>query len=162
MKIGNLDITNPKIGNVEINKVYSGVNLVWERVSAFIFQIDTSLGDGLAEFELNPTTSGVIDYTVDWGDTNTTNVTTSGSTNHVYSVGGIYEIKISFVSGVENFSVNNWEHNKITEITDFGNYPCSSLAACFNNVDNIIVSSLPNMSACTSLNSLFFPSNLVW
>jgi len=32
MNIGNLDITNPKIGATEINKVFIGLNKVWERL----------------------------------------------------------------------------------------------------------------------------------
>lgn len=31
MKIGNINIVNPKIGTTEINKVYIGLNKVWER-----------------------------------------------------------------------------------------------------------------------------------
>ena len=44
MKIGNLDITNPKIGTTSINKVYMGNNKVWERFSFLLDGLTGSTG----------------------------------------------------------------------------------------------------------------------
>ena len=44
MKIGNTDITNPKIGTTEINKVFLGLNKVWERLSFLLDSLTGSTG----------------------------------------------------------------------------------------------------------------------
>ena len=44
MKIGNTDITNPKIGATEINKVFLGLNKVWERLSFLLDSLTGSTG----------------------------------------------------------------------------------------------------------------------
>ena len=79
MKIGSTDITNPRIGAVQINKVFIGTDKIYPNTdSEFIFTINTSLGDGLSEFEFNPIHfSGSIDYTIDWGDSYTQNITSN-------------------------------------------------------------------------------------
>tara|TARA_R110000796_G_scaffold13358_1_gene43126 strand:+ start:64 stop:978 length:915 start_codon:yes stop_codon:yes gene_type:complete len=44
MKIGNTDITNPIIGTTEINKVFIGLNKVWERLSFLLDSLTGSTG----------------------------------------------------------------------------------------------------------------------
>ena len=44
MKIGNTDITNPKIGTTEINKVFLGLSKVWERFTLLLDSLTGSTG----------------------------------------------------------------------------------------------------------------------
>ena len=56
MKIGNIDIVNPKIGTTEINKVFLGLNKVWERLS---FLLDGLTGS-TAAFSLRKLKSSYV------------------------------------------------------------------------------------------------------
>jgi len=114
MKIGNLDISNPKIGTVEINKVYSGIDLVWERSSAtgFKFQVNVT-----TSFTFNPTTSGTVDYLIIHGDGNSTQVNSAGSVVLNYASSGVYDIEVKVVSGITDFNLSG--NNQIIDILNF-------------------------------------------
>ena len=84
MKIGNNDINNIKIGSIDVSKVYIGNTKVWPNEIPFIFTIDTSLGDGLSEFRFRPSTSGVVDYNVEWGDGSSSNITSGNDLSLIH------------------------------------------------------------------------------
>ena len=168
MKIGNTDITNPKIGATDINKVFIGLNKVWPNIdSEFIFTIDTSLGDGLAEFEFNPSNGGFVDYIIDWGDSTSTNVSTNGATNHVYSTGGIYQVKIEITSGINNYNFNaSADKLKLISVDNWGAYLlgfggtnmfrfCTNLLTVPLTPPPVSLNHRGMFSFCSSLNSDF-------
>ena len=72
--------------------------------NSFKFSIDTSLGDGLASFEIPTGGGGTYLYDVDWGDGNT-DLSQIGSITHAYSSGGVYQITIT--GGFTNIYFNN-------------------------------------------------------
>ena len=166
MKIGNTDITNVKIGTTAVSKVFIGADQVYPNTdSEFIFTIDTSLGDGLSEFEFNPIhLAGSIDYVIDWGDSYTQNITSNTSTTHNYNIGGIYTITISVNSGIKNWAFyNSVDKQKLISINNWGTHPVS-LKLTFSGLLNFQLSALdlPNVlygnnsstfRDCTNFNS---------
>tara|TARA_R110000772_G_scaffold265399_1_gene386801 strand:+ start:372 stop:1505 length:1134 start_codon:yes stop_codon:yes gene_type:complete len=152
MKIGNLDITNPKIGTTPINKVYIGANQVWPNiVNEFIFQIDTSLGDGLNTFDFNPGhyTAGSIDYVIDWGDSSTTTVTTNTNSIHTYSSSGVYDIKVFITSGISNYDLNQFrcpDYLKVVDVKNWGSYSGATFYQSFRG-SRLIVSAIDELQS---------------
>jgi hypothetical protein len=134
-------------------------------VEEFIFKIDTSLGDGLAEFQFNPIhLVGSIDYIIDWGDSYTQNITSNTSTTHNYNTGGIYIITISINSGIKNWAFyNSVDKQKLISVNNWGTCPVS-LQLTFSGLLNFQISALdlPNVlygdnsgtfKDCTNFNS---------
>jgi len=160
MKIGGIDITNPKIGTTTINKVFIGSDQVWPNiVNEFIFKINTALGDGLAEFTFSPDYAGAVNYTIDWGDSQTSTITTVTDPTHTYSTGGIYTIKINITSGIINYSfIDSPDKLKVTELNNWGTYSgLTSMNACFWTLTNIVLkpTDYPNFSNCTDFVNSF-------
>jgi surface protein len=101
MKLGSLNISNLKFGVNQVNKVFSGDILVWEKeVPSFEFTIKTdNLSTGSSndnQFKLPLVSDGTIDFVVDWGDGSIDNITVWNQveTTHTYSSIGTYNIKI--------------------------------------------------------------------
>jgi|SaaInlV_125m_DNA_1040241.scaffolds.fasta_scaffold02731_18 hypothetical protein len=147
MKIGNLDITNPKIGTTPINKVYVGNNKVWPNiVSDFIFEIDTTLGDGLNTMHLKIQQNS--DIVIHWGDDSTNTLVGHGqSITHTYSTSGIYLIKYvgTFVNPTFFESTTP---QKLISIKNWGT-SISNLSNCFKtciNLSNINTPDKPILS----------------
>jgi surface protein len=102
MKLGSLNINNLKFGVNQVNKVFLGSDLVWEKeVPSFEFTIKTdNLSTGSSndnQFKLPLVSDGTIDFDVDWGDGSTDNITVWNQveTTHTYSSIGTYNIKIT-------------------------------------------------------------------
>ena len=134
MKIGNTDITNPRIGAVQINKVFIGADKIYPNTdSELVFKINTSLGDGLNRYRFTPSHAGAVNYTIDWGDSSTTVVTSAVSSTHSYSTSGIYEIKINVTSGVSNYKLgfNSPDYEKPFIITNAGTYKPTDFSSAF-------------------------------
>ncbi len=80
MKLGNLQLNSIRIGSTAISKIFTGDTQIWPNYTDaidpadFVFKIDTSLGDGLAQFQFDASHTGIVDYTIDWGDSSTTHV----------------------------------------------------------------------------------------
>lgn len=168
MKIGNTDINSLKIGNTSINKVYIGIDQVWPNEIPFIFTIDTSLGDGLSEFRFRPSTSGVVDYNVEWGDGSSSNITSGNDSqlNHNYSSGGTYQIKVSNIQGITNW--NFWDggsdndYLKLIDIDQWGDYTNLSFLRTFvlcDNLQNITAVDTPYFNS--SAFGMFGSANLI-
>jgi len=182
MKIGNLDITNVKIGTTAVSKVFIGSDQVYPNTdSEFIFKINTSLGDGLNRYRFTPSHAGAVNYIIDWGDSSTTVVTSAVSSTHFYSTSGIYEIKINVTSGILNYQLgfNSPDYAKPFIVTNAGTYKPSVFSSAFyciggcagfiNIADTFFLSSNSNncfqsiqilnlnlnLDNCTKLNSAF-------
>jgi surface protein len=102
MKLGSLNISNLKFGVNQVNKVFLGSDLVWEKeVPSFEFNIKTdNLSTGSSndnQFKLPLVSDGTIDFDVDWGDGSSDNITVWNQveTTHTYSSIGTYNIKIT-------------------------------------------------------------------
>ena len=97
-----------------------------DRVSVFKFQVDTSLGDGLAEYRLPFSNQGSFPYncTVSWGDGTSDTITSylDPAVDHTYSTGGVYDITIVGVIG--NFQTGdgavNADKDKISDVLSWG------------------------------------------
>jgi len=160
MKIGNININAVKLGSTTVNKVYIGSTKVWPNiVQDLIFKINTALGDGLAEFTFSPDYAGAVNYTIDWGDSQTSTITTVTDPTHTYSTGGIYTIKINITSGIINYSfIDSPDKLKVTELNNWGTYSgLTSMNACFYTLTNIVLkpTDYPNFSNCTDFVNSF-------
>lgn len=92
--------------------------------SPFSFTIDTTLGDGLAQFTLplvDRTTNAGTAITVDWGDGTSDDITVynDAAATHSYSSGGTYNVRIWGVCGW-NMSLQATSAPKMTEMTSYG------------------------------------------
>ena len=137
-----------------------------DRVSVFTFQVDTSLGDGLAEYRLPFSNQGGFTYncTVFWGDGTSDTITSylDPAVDHTYSTGGVYDIKIVGVIG--NFQNAdggvNADRAKIADVLSWG----TNFNGTFNGCTGLTIlgaSDLPNFFAvqffngCSNLTSGF-------
>lgn len=133
----------------------------------FIFQIDTSLGNGTNQFHFNPEYGNSVDFDVDWGDNNTQTITSAGAITHVYSTAGIYIIKLNLIRNVSFVQYRFWLSNdkqKITEVSNWGSvypaefyrafYGCSNLTKLATD-DLIITSSARGAFAYTGVQTGF-------
>ena len=123
MKIGANDIAAVKIGSVDVNKVYLGANLVWEKASPtpFIFEV-TVLAGGTIDptMNINPTYSL---FQVDWGDGNVESFTATGKRLHTYNSAGSYEVKVFEGIGAVYFSADSW----LSKINQWGSIKWTGL-----------------------------------
>lgn len=86
---------------------------------SFVFTIDTSLGDGLAQFQLPFLNSDGFGVTVNWGDGNVEEINTynAPATLHSYSSGGTYTIRILGYCYFDFQVAGDYQ-----KVTDFGNW----------------------------------------
>jgi hypothetical protein len=168
MKIGNLHITNPKIGTTPINKVFIGVDQVYPNYNCiileneFIFQINTNLGNGLTSYNYQPPTSGTINYNIDWGDSSSNTVTTSTGLTHSYSSHGIYTIKVLITSGITSPNLRfGADKEKVIDILDWGTYNgWTSLQSMFYTMNSLpSVLSVNTSLDCTNVSLV---RNMLW
>ena len=117
------------VGEFDIEMAASSQPIVEE----FIFKIDTSLGDGLNQYRFTPSHAGVINYTIDWGDSSTTVVVSDVSSTHSYSTSGIYEIKINITSGISNYKLgfSSPDYEKPFIVTNAGTYMPTNFSSAF-------------------------------
>jgi surface protein len=90
----------------------------------FSFTIDTTLGDGLAQFTLplqNRTLNAGTNITVDWGDGNYDDITSYNDAvaTHSYTSGGTYDIRIWGICGWQ-FNLQTSSAPKMTVMTSYG------------------------------------------
>ena len=158
------------MGNQDVNicsvQVYNNRPIVSNPVvQEFIFQVDTSLGNGLNSFVLNPQTSGTVDYLVDHGDGNETQVNAGGSVVINYASAGIYELKISIVSGFlkPNF-FTSVDKVKITDIINWGIWEFSNMTSFLyecSSLTNLSATDYPSFSGTTIQTMIYDCSELV-
>lgn len=144
-----------------------------ETSTDFIMTIDTTkAGSASNTFILPCGNYGTYSAVIDWGDNTTSTITTYNDADltHVYSVGGVYTVKISGhlpwinfantgdrlkVMSIENWGINDWE------ALDNSFYGCANLV--INALDTPILSNLTystdgrlyrTFRGCTSLTTI--------
>jgi len=145
MKIGNNDINSVKLGSTTVNKVYIGSTKVFPNNNCiiledeWIFQINTNLGNGLTSYNFSPSTSGTINYNIDWGDSSNDTVTSSTGLTHSYSSHGIYTIKVLITSGITSPNLRfGADRLKVIDVLDWGTYNgWTSLQSMFYNMNHL-------------------------
>jgi len=123
----------------------------------FEFTVNTANPGSASDTFVLPCEGGGYSATVNWGDGNTTVLSGSpGSVSHTYATSGIYNISISgtFPRIYFNFA---GDRQKITNITNWGNTPWTTMELAFYGCVNLNVtaSDAPNFSSCTNLFGMF-------
>ena len=127
--------------------------------NAFTMTIDTTkAGSASDTFILPCGTGGVYNAVIDWGDSTTSTITAFNDTDltHVYSVGGVYTIKIS--GSLPQIIFNNGgDRLKVLSIDKWGNNQWLRLLNSFRGCSNLVINAIdiPNTSLVTSLISAF-------
>jgi hypothetical protein len=101
------------------------------------FTINTSLGSG-ASFKLPLLAAGTYNFTVDWGDGNTSKITSWDDldTTHIYNIDGIYSISIYGLCS--HFSFNNsGDLDKLISLESFGSVGLTYIGYAFQNCVNV-------------------------
>ena len=98
-----------------------------------------------------------VNVSVNWGDGNTENITTTGNHDHIYAADGIYTVLISGTLtefGNKNLGYDNTD--KLIKVTSLGNIGLESLKGAFYDADNLemVSSSLP--ASVTNLSFAFY------
>jgi hypothetical protein len=115
----------------------------------FIMTIDTTkAGSASNTFILPCANAGVYDAVIDWGDGNTSNITTYNDADltHVYSVGGVYQLKVTgsipyicFSNAGDKLkvlSIDNWGYNQWYGL-DNAYYGCSNMVVNATDIPDI-------------------------
>ncbi|MBZ0244190.1 MAG: DUF285 domain-containing protein, partial [Bacteroidales bacterium] len=96
---------------------------------------------------------GTVNVTVDWGDGNNENFTTSGNKNHTYGAEGTYNVSISGSLSAYGFEANAGVNaSKLTTVSSFGSLGLTSLSGAFRDATNLtglpalLPSSVTNLS----------------
>jgi surface protein len=125
-------------------------------VEEFIFKIDTSLGDGLNEFQLK-----LYSFTsifVDWGDSSAeTFISTSDPLlNHSYSTSGQFTIKIFGSFSIRDFSTTP-DKLKLIDVINWGTNINTSFYRAFTSCSNLNISATdyPDLSSAISFEEIF-------
>lgn len=115
-----------------------------------------SYGDGDNTVTL-PLRSGFnYNFTVDWGDLSSSEVTSfdDPDINHTYSSAGTYTITITGLVEAWYFN-NSGDKNKITTVTELGTVGWKSFRAAFRNCDNLTTVAGGDTSSVTDMGSMF-------
>ena len=150
MKIGANDIAAVKIGSVDVNKVYLGSNLVWEKASPFItvWKTDNAGVSASNQIKLPLSNLGTTNFTVDWGDGTSDEITSYNQpeTTHTYSSAGTYEVVINGDCSGFRF-LNGGDRLKILEIKNFGvNHIAYSLYAAYRGCSNLTITATDSLN----------------
>ncbi|MBJ00915.1 MAG: hypothetical protein CME67_06755 [Halobacteriovoraceae bacterium] len=117
---------------------------------------DGSYGDGDLTVTL-PLRSGFnYNFTVDWGDTNTSVVTSHDDPDisHTYASTGTYTVTITGL--VEAWYFNgSGDRNKLLTVPELGNVGWKSLKSAFNGCENLTTLAGGNTSSVTNMNIMF-------
>ena len=121
----------------------------------FAMVIDTTQSgtSGNTQFilPLNPTES--YDFTVDWGDSSTTAVTTSTNQTHTYASAGVYTIQIgeNVVGGFPTIQFGNGsgDRDKLMQIAAWGGNTWTTLNSSFQHCDNMTITATDAATALT-------------
>ncbi len=115
--------------------------------SSFTFAIDTSLGDATPTFQLP--LSGVVSFTVDWGDGSSDTITsdTDPAMDHTYASGGTYDIALNGTIGEWNTGTTT-DRTKVTDVKQWG---VNFTAGTFENFTNLTSDTAPGHPFVTSL-----------
>lgn len=124
----------------------------------FIIEIDTSLGDGLAEF--HPSIDQIGTITIDWGDGSSNTITSDSDPNldHTYSSGGVYTVSVERVVGTYRYNNDVRDRAKITDVKNWGNWPGRNMASHTNLSTDTATDSpdFPNFSPANTAEVFFY------
>lgn len=152
-------VFRPQIG-LGVNKHSGGGN------TPFIMTVDTTKPGSAADTFILPLNSlAIVDFTVDWGDGNTDDITVwnQAELTHVYSVGGTYTLTITGnrLEGVRFFSssdplkvidVSQWGFFDISTSTNF--FGCANMGVSATDSPTFSKLSLDGFfRGCSSLTS---------
>ncbi|MFY8169877.1 MAG: BspA family leucine-rich repeat surface protein [Candidatus Fonsibacter sp.] len=121
----------------------------------FIMTIDTTkAGSASNTFILRCSNYGVYSAIIDWGDGSTSTITTYNDADltHIYSVGGVYTVKISGHLPWIGFA-DTGDKLKVMSIENWGGNEWESFDNSFFGCSNMVVNALdvPNLSNLTYL-----------
>ena len=167
--INNKKLENINIANTNMDKVYIGNTLVFQKnnlqlfdvemeqvlFEPFEFTINTNLGTG-STFDL-PLRSGYnYDFIVDWGDGSNSTITSYNDSDnlHTYSTHGTYEIKITGLCEAWYFN-NTGDKNKLISIEKFGYTGFKNMEAAFRGCTNLTIVSDVDGYWCRYVNNMY-------
>ena len=130
------------------------INLMMGRNTAFEMTIDTTkAGSASDTFILPAGNIGTYNAVIDWGDNTTSTITAYNDADltHVYSVGGIYSVKINGSFPEIKFN-SSGDRLKLMSINNWGINQWRRMEASFGGCNNleIYATDIPDMSLCTS------------
>lgn len=123
-------------------------------IDSFITTWEVDVLDLSAEIPTSP--SATYDYTVDWGDGNSS-LGQTGNATHTYAVPGVYEVKISGLFPTIYFN-NGGDKLKIKSIEQWGtNVWGSSMRGAFEGCQYLVSNAVdtPNFSNVTDMYGMF-------
>lgn len=123
----------------------------------FIFTVDTrNAGSDTSTFILPCANVGTYNATIHWGDSTTSTITSYNDADltHVYSVGGVYQIRIESATGEfgQILFNNGGDKLKILSIDQWGTIPFGSFSSSFYGCSNLEANytDAPNLSGLLS------------
>lgn len=154
-----MGISRSGISRNGISRAGISTGLVSPTSEYFGFTVDTTNAGSAANTMIVPLVSGEsYDFFINWGDGTIESFTSSILTNvtHVYSVGGVFDIKVTGVFPRIFFN-NTGDILKMLSINNWGNIAWSSMMDAFRGCANLVAnySDVPNLSAVTNLNGTF-------
>ncbi|MFO0970879.1 MAG: BspA family leucine-rich repeat surface protein [Candidatus Saccharimonadales bacterium] len=107
-----------------------------------------------------PTVGGGYNYTVDWGDGNTTSGHT-GDATHTYGTSGTYTVKITGTFPRIYFN-NSGDKEKILSVEQWGTNQWTSMNAAFRRAEKLVVNAMdaPDLSNVTDMSYMFCGARL--
>lgn len=121
--------------------------------SRFIIQVKTDNPGSTSNNQFRLPWIGT--YDVDWGDGNV-DTAVSGTQTHTYSSAGIYDIKVTALTGQMRFAASG-DSEKLIDIKNWGTCVWQDFFVAYNGCSNMTMSATdaPDLSAVTSLLGAF-------
>ena len=125
-------------------------------IKDFIFTIDTTLPGSASNTFILPLGSGDFDFNIDWGDSISESSTSSADLTHVYSMTGIYQIKISGTFPYLLFD-NAMDEKKLLSVQNLGDVGWTSFCESFYRCSNLTSFTVgdANTAAVTDFQGMF-------
>jgi len=125
----------------------------------FSIIIDTTKNGSANDTFILPTDgASVYDYYVDWGDNQTDHVVVNTSQTHVYTIAGVYRIKISGTFPHIYFN-NTGDKLKLISIDNWGKVAWNSFEGAFYGCGNLTSVDLTNLDSSNSSSIAYMFSN---
>lgn len=159
------NIENTPSGFNAFGNLNSSYYPIWgsDGSDCFISTWNTSLGDNQSSITLPLVETGNYNFTISWGDGNTSLITqwNQSEATYNYSIHGKYTLIILGI--IEGFSFNNGgDVEKIVDISQWGNLSFGDTTSHFYGTSNLDISATdaPNLSETTSLQNTFRESGI--